>query len=71
VGPSRIFGPKGEILDQSAGFVPDYLIADVPLASGKNLTMIGGWLFDPINASLAGLIAAYLIVQNRRKTTKL
>ena len=71
VGPSQIFGPKGEILDESAGFVPDYLIADVPLTSGRNLTMSGGWLFDPINASLAGLLAAYLIVQNRRKTTKL
>jgi apolipoprotein N-acyltransferase len=71
VGPSQIFGPKGEILDESDGYVADYLVADVPLTSGKNLTMSGGWLFDPINASLAGLIAAYLIVQNRRRTTKL
>ena len=71
VGPSQIFGPKGEILDQSEGYVADYLVADVPLTSGKNLTMSGGWLFDPVNASLAGLIAAYLIVQNRRRTTKL
>lgn len=71
VGPSQIFGPKGEILDQSEGYVADYLVADVPLTSGKNLTMSGGWLFDPVNASLAGLLAAYLIVQNRRRTTKL
>ena len=71
VGPSQIFGPKGEILDESDGYVADYLVADVPLTSGTNLTMRGGWLFDPINAALAGLIAAYLIVQNRRRTTKL
>jgi len=71
VGPSVIFGPKGEELDQSAGYVADYVIANVPLSNAKTLTMLGGWLFDPASAIAGGILALGLIVDNRRKTTKL
>jgi apolipoprotein N-acyltransferase len=71
VGPSAIIGPRGELIDTSEAYVADYVNAEVPLVSGKNLAMSGGWLFDPISAVLGGLIALLLIIDNRRKTTKL
>lgn len=71
VGPSAIFGPKGETLAQSDGYVATYLNAEVPLSSDKTLTMAGGWLFDPICAVIGGLLAVLLIVDNRRKSTRL
>jgi len=71
VGPSAIIGPKGELIETTEAYVPDYLNAEVPLVSGKNLAMSGGWLFDPVSAVLGGLIALILIIDNRRKTTKL
>lgn len=71
VGPSVIFDPKGEELDQTRAFVSDYVIADVPLSSAKTLTMQGGWLFDPASALAGAMLAIALIVDNRRKTTKL
>jgi apolipoprotein N-acyltransferase len=71
VGPSAIIGPKGELIETTEAYVPAYLNAEVPLVSGKNLAMSGGWLFDPASAALGGVIALILIIDNRRKTTKL
>lgn len=71
VGPSAIIGPKGELIDTSEAYVADFVNAEVPLVSGKNLAMSGGWLFDPVSAVLGGLIALVLVIDNRRKTTKL
>jgi len=71
VGPSAIIGPKGELIETTEAYVPAYLNAEVPLVSGKNLAMSGGWLFDPVSAVLGAVIALILIIDNRRKTTKL
>lgn len=71
VGPSAIIGPKGEILDTSEAYVETFLVADVPLSSAKTLTMSGGWVFDPACAVAGGLLALVLIIDNRRKSTKL
>lgn len=71
VGPSAIIDTRGKIMDSSPGFVADYVIADVPKSTGFTLTMLGGWVFDPLMSCLAALMAIWLIVDNRRKTTKL
>ncbi len=71
VGPSAIFGPKGEILATSGAYVETFLVADVPLSSAKTLTMSGGWVFDPACAVAGALLALMLIIDNRRRSTKL
>jgi len=71
VGPSAIFGPRGEVLSASDAYKPEYVIANVPLSNSRTLTMAGGWLFDPISAVAGGLLAVFLLVNQRRKTTKL
>ena len=71
VGPSVIFDPKGNSLSATGAYVSGFVVADVPLSSTKTLTMAGGWLFDPVCAVLGAVLAGFLIVDNRRKTTKL
>ncbi|MTA29612.1 MAG: apolipoprotein N-acyltransferase, partial [Actinobacteria bacterium] len=71
VGPSAIFGPKGEILATSGAYVETFLVANVPLSSAKTLTMSGGWVFDPACAVVGALLALMLIIENRRRSTKL
>ena len=71
VGPSAIYGPKGEVLATSGAYEQTYLVADVPLSSAKNLTMLGGWMFDPACAVSGALLALLLIIDNRRRSTKL
>ena len=71
VGPSAIIDDHGRLLDTSPAYVADYVIADVPKSNAMTLTMLGGWMFDPAMALISGLLAVWLIVDNRRKTTKL
>lgn len=71
VGPSAIIDSHGKLLDATDDYVADYVIADVPESDSMTLTMSGGWLFDPATAVFGGLLAFWLIVDNRRKTTKL
>ncbi len=71
VGPSAIIDSHGRLLDKTDDYVADYVIADVPESNAFTLTMRGGWMFDPATAVLAGLLAFWLVVDNRRKTTKL
>lgn len=71
VGPSAIIDSHGKLLDASPGYVADYVIADVPKSQALTITMLGGWMFDPAMAVVAGILAVWLIVDNRRKTTRL
>ncbi|MFM2385076.1 MAG: hypothetical protein RL166_950, partial [Actinomycetota bacterium] len=71
VGPSAIIDPHGKLLDTTEDYVEDYVIADVPESDSMTLTMSGGWMFDPASAVLGGLLALWLIIDNRRKSTKL
>lgn len=71
VGPSAIIDSHGRLLDATEDYVADYVIADVPESDSMTLAMSGGWLFDPATAVFGGLLAFWLIVDNRRKTTKL
>lgn len=71
VGPSAIIDRNGAVLDQSGSYVPDFVIADVPKYKDLTITMQGGWLFDSIIAAMAAIWCVLLIVDNRRRTTKL
>ena len=71
VGPSAIIDPHGKVLDSTQAYVADYVIADVPLSNAKTLTMAGGWLFDPVMAGLSAFWCVWLIIERRRKSTKL
>ena len=71
VGPSAIIDSHGKLLDVSDAYVADYLVADVPKSNAMTIAMIGGWMFDPAVAILAAILAIWMIVDNRRKTTKL
>lgn len=71
VGPSAIIDSHGTLMDISDAYVADYLVADVPKSSAMTIAMLGGWMFDPAMASLAAILAIWMIVDNRRKTTKL
>jgi len=71
VGPSAIIDRNGNVLDATKSYVPDFVIADVPKYSDLTLTMRGGWLFDPITAAGAAIWCVWLVIDNRRKTTKL
>lgn len=71
VGPSVIFDPKGNAISATGAYEEGFVLADVPLSSNKTLAMAGGWVFDPICAIAGALLAGFLIIDNRRKTTKL
>lgn len=71
VGPSAIIDRDGKVLDQSGSYVQDYVIANVPKYNDRTLTILGGWLFDPVIAIIAGLWCLWLIIENRRRTTRL
>ncbi len=71
VGPSAVIDSHGKLLDTTSAYVSDYVIADVPKSNSMTLTMLCGWLFDPIIAAISALLALWLILDNRRRTTKL
>lgn len=71
VGPSAIIDSRGKLLDVSDAYVADYLVANVPKSSAMTIAMLGGWMFDPAMAYLAAILAIWMMVDNRRKTTKL
>ena len=71
VGPSAIIDRNGQVLDVSKAYTPAFVIADVPKYNDLTLTMQGGWLFDPTCAAMAGAWLIWLVIENRRKTTKL
>lgn len=71
VGPSAMIDPHGEIVASTNAFVPEYLIADLPLVEQKTLTMLGGWMFDPAMAILTGVVLVWLILRSRRTTSRL
>jgi apolipoprotein N-acyltransferase len=71
VGPSAIIDRDGRLLSQSKSYVPAFVVADVPKYSDLTFTMRGGWLFDPIAAFIASAWCAWLVIDNRRKSTKL
>jgi apolipoprotein N-acyltransferase len=71
VGPSAIIDSHGRLLDSTKAYVSDYVLADVPLSNQKTLTMLGGWLFDPVAAGMAAAWCLWLVIEYRRKTTKL
>jgi apolipoprotein N-acyltransferase len=71
VGPSAIIDGHGRLLDSSPDYVSDYVIADVPKSNSRTITMLGGWLFDPAMAVAAGILSVWMIVANRRRTTRL
>ena len=71
VGPSAIIDRDGKILSKSDSYKRAFIVADVPKYRDLTPTMLGGWLFDPICAAFAGIWGVLLIVENRRKSTKL
>jgi apolipoprotein N-acyltransferase len=71
VGPSAIIDSHGKLLDSSPAYKADYVIADVPKSSAMTIAILGGWMFDPAMAVFAGMLMVWLLVDNRRKTTRL
>jgi apolipoprotein N-acyltransferase len=71
VGPSVIFDPKGKILASTRAYESAVLRAEVPLSNELTIAMRGGWLFDPACAAGSALISVLVVVERRRKTTKL
>ena len=71
VGPSAIIDDHGNILDSTKAYVADYVISDVPLSNKMTLTMLGGWMFDPLSAIVMGGWIVWLLVERRRRSTRL
>lgn len=71
VGPSAMIDPHGKVVASTKAYVPDYVVADLPLVEQKTLTMLGGWMFDPATAIATGIIWIWLFVRSRRESTKL
>lgn len=71
VGPSAIINDRGQLIDTAKAYVADYVIADVPLSNTKTLTMQGGWMFDPFTAAASAVWCVWLLVEQRRRSTKL
>lgn len=71
VGPSAMIDPHGNVVASTKAYVPEYVVADLPLVKQKTLAMLGGWMFDPAAAVATGLIWIWLFLRSRRTTTKL
>lgn len=71
VGPSAMIDPHGRIVASTKAYVPEYVVADLPLVQQKTLAMLGGWMFDPATAIATGIIWVWLFVRSRRTTTRL
>lgn len=71
VGPSAMIDPHGNIVAATEAYVPEYVVADLPLVTQKTLAMLGGWIFDPAAAVATGSIWVWLFLRSRRTTTKL
>lgn len=71
VGPSAMIDPHGKVVASTKAYVPEYVVAELPLVEQKTLTMLGGWMFDPAAAVATGIIWIWLFLRSRRTSTKL
>lgn len=71
VGPSAMIDPHGKVVASTKAYVPEYVVADLPLVEQKTLAMLGGWMFDPTAAAATGIIWVWMFLRSRRTTTKL
>lgn len=71
VGPSAMIDPHGNVVASTKAYVPEYVVADLPLVKQKTIAMLGGWIFDPAAAIATGLIWVWMFLRSRRMTTKL
>jgi apolipoprotein N-acyltransferase len=71
VGPSAMIDPHGNVVASTKAYVPEYVVADLPLVKQKTIAMLGGWIFDPASAIATGWIWVWMFLRSRRMTTKL
>lgn len=71
VGPSAMIDPQGKVIASTKAYLPEYVVADLPLVKQKTMAMLGGWLFDPATAITTGVIWVWLVLRSRRTTSRL